>query len=427
MRISFLLTSLLILATLPFANAQEEKSNYGNTPDELLPYGKFRQPYIKFFAEPQQFLGPGREKKAPTNLKTIKIGFLGPLEGTSDVAMGKQMLNGATLAIEEANQNGGFNGVPFELILHNDAGLWGAAANEVVKMDDEKVWAILGSIDGTVTHVALRVAMKLEIPMVNTGDPDPTLTETAIPWIIRVIGDDRQSGYALANHIFKERDLSRVAVLRVNNRYGRVGSAEFRDAARRSGFPLVMEVRYTEGDTTFLPQLKRIQQADADAVVLWIDNAATAANIVKEMDLLGMNLPIFGSDRMVSEEFIEKAGNLAEGIVSTYPYNPSLNNPQLIAFNKNYVKRFNQIPDMFAAHAYDGMNILIAAIDKAGLNRVLIRDLLTDLKTFQGYEGVTGKIIFDASWNDIGPIWMAEVRNGKFIFTPASRTTSLKP
>ena len=58
MRLFFLLTSLLILATLPFANAQEEKSNYGNTPDELLPYGKFRQPYIKFFAEPQQFLGP---------------------------------------------------------------------------------------------------------------------------------------------------------------------------------------------------------------------------------------------------------------------------------------------------------------------------------------------------------------------------------
>ncbi len=427
MRLCFLLSSLLILAVLPLSNAQEGKSNYGNTPDELLPYGKFRQPYIKFLAKPQLFLGPGRDKKAPTNLQTIKIGFLGPIRGTRDVAMGKQMLNGAILAIEEANQQGGFNGVPFELILHNDAGLWGAAANEVVKMDDEKVWAILGSIDGVVTHVALRVALKLEIPMVNTGDPDPTLTETAIPWIIRVVGDDRQSSYALANYIFKKKSLSRIAVLRVNNRYGRVGSAEFRDAARRSGFPLVMEVRYTEGDTTFLPQLKRIQQASADAIVLWVDNGATAANIVKEMDLLGMNLPIFGSDRMVSGEFLERAGNLAEGIVSTYPYNPSLDDPQLMAFNKNYVKRFNRKPEMFAAHAYDGMNIIIAAINKAGLNRVLIRDLLTDLKTFQGYQGVTGKIIFDASWNDIGPIWMTEVRNGKFIFTPASGESSLKP
>ena len=68
--------------------------------------------------------------------------------------------------------------------------------------------------------------------------------------------------------------------------------------------------------------------------------------------------------------------------------------PNLKAFKYNYTKRFGQEPDVFAAHAYDGMNILIAAIEKAGLNRVLIRDVLTDLKTFQGYQGVTGVMIF---------------------------------
>jgi branched-chain amino acid transport system substrate-binding protein len=65
------------------------------------------------------------------------------------------------------------------------------------------------------------------------------------------------------------------------------------------------------------------------------------------------------------------------------------------------------------------MNMIIEAIRKAGLNRVLIRDLLTDFKTLQGYQGVTGKIILDSSWNDISDIFMAEVRNGKFVFTPA--------
>ena len=65
------------------------------------------------------------------------------------------------------------------------------------------------------------------------------------------------------------------------------------------------------------------------------------------------------------------------------------------------------------------MNILIEAIKKAGLNRVLIRDILVDLKTFQNYKGITGKIVLDQSWNDIGDIFMAEVRNGKFVFSPA--------
>jgi branched-chain amino acid transport system substrate-binding protein len=82
-------------------------------------------------------------------------------------------------------------------------------------------------------------------------------------------------------------------------------------------------------------------------------------------------------------------------------------------------------PDVFAAHAYDGMNIIIKSIHIAGLNRALMRDVLTDLKTFQGYKGITGEIIFDPSWNDIGPIWMTEVRDGKFEFFPPPPLTSV--
>jgi hypothetical protein len=65
------------------------------------------------------------------------------------------------------------------------------------------------------------------------------------------------------------------------------------------------------------------------------------------------------------------------------------------------------------------MNILIEAIRKAGLNRTLIRDVLTDMKTFNGYNGVTGKVVFDGTWNNVRPIYMAEVNNGKFDFSPA--------
>ena len=107
------------------------------------------------------------------------------------------MLQGSMLAIEEANKKGGYKGIPYKLMVHNDVGLWGAAANEIVKMDDEKVWAWLGSIDDIVSHVAIRATLKVEIANVNTGDPDPTFTETNIPWVIRVISDDRQSGYSL--------------------------------------------------------------------------------------------------------------------------------------------------------------------------------------------------------------------------------------
>ena len=408
----------IFFVTLYFTaiNGQEKKLMYGKTPQKYFPYNNFQKAYKYFFLDPVQFFGAGREKLAPKDIKEVRIGFLGPLEGSALLPLGKQMLNGASMAIEEANKKGGFKGLPFKLKVHNDVGLWGAAANEVVKMDEEKVWAFLGSINDIVSHVALRATLKMEIMMVNSGDPDPTFTETNIPWMIRVISDDRQSGYVLASKIFEKDKHKRLAVLRTNSRYGRVGVKEFKEVAIRLGHPVRIEERFDDGSTDFNMQLNNIKRINPDAILMW-GNAKESALILKQIRGLGMKQPVYASDRVVSNDFLKIAGNDAEGIVSTCQYNPQANNPKLKKFQTYYFKRFGMQPDVFAAHAYDAMNLIIEAIKKVGLNRVLIRDVLTDLKTFQGYQGVTGKIILDESWNDIGNIFMAEVKKGQFKFS----------
>lgn len=421
MRVKYsLLICIAVLIAFQFGDvyAQKKELKYGKTPDKLFPYQNFQEAYKYHFIEPVQFYGAGREKAEPTDIEEVRIGFLGPLEESPLVPLGEQMLNGASLALEEANARGGYKGLPYTLMIHNDAGLWGAAANEVVKMDEEGVWAWLGSIDDIVSHVALRATLKMEIMMVNTGDPDPTFTETNIPWAIRVISDDRQSGYALATHIFEEKHHERVAVMRANSRYGRVGIMEYSGAAVRLGHPMMIEERFNEGETDFTLQLNNIKRVDPDAILIWA-NAKESALVLKQIREMGMQQPIYASDRVVSDEFLALAGDLAEGLVTTSQYNPKADNEKLRTFEKAYKARFNMEPDVFAAHAYDGMNLILAAIQKVGLNRVLIRDVLSDLQTFQNYEGVTGKIVFDESWNDIGAIWMAEVKDGKFVFSPS--------
>ena len=413
---------VLVQASQPL-NAQyqeKEDNNYGNTPDRQVPYANYQDAYKKHFLEPMEFTGAGREKPEPRGLTEVRIGVLAPLEGNVLVPQGTQLLQGATLAMEEANKKGGYKGIPYKIIAHNDVGLWGAAANEIVKMGDEGVWAILGTIDDINSHVGIRVALKLEIPWMNTSDPDPTFTETNIPWVVRCIADDRQSCYALVEHIYNQQGLKRVAVLRANNRYGRVGVMEFRDAANRVGSPIVLEVRFSDGETDFDVQLERIQNSNPDAVVLW-GNALEMGLILNRMRELGMDYPVFVSDRGVNPLFIETAGENANGIVTTCQYNPKADNPKLKAFQKNYKERFGIEPDVFAAHAYDGMNITIDAIEAKGLNKALIRDYLTDLKQ---YDGVTGEIIFDATWNDVGPIHMVEIRDGDFHFSPAPRLSN---
>ena len=415
----FLFFSVLVFKQSGLKAQEQKQENYGNTPDELFPFSRFQEPYKRHFIyPPQQYLGPNREKPEPKGLREVRIGFLGPMEGSDIVEYGTQMLQGAELAMEQANAKGGYKGIPYVLKLHNDVGLWGAAANEVVKMDDEKVWAFLGTIDDINTHVALRVALKLEIPMLNSGDPDPTLTETNIPWLLRCISDDRQSSYALVTYMYQVKDYKHAAVLRTNGRYGRVGTGEFKATSERMGRPVLFELRFKDGDTDFTDQLEIIKKSAADAVVLW-GNPRELGMIVKQMREMGMEHPVFACDRLVDPKFLEYAGKVnAEGIIATKQYHPDMNNPKYRDFHNTYVKRYNMEPDVFAAHAYDGMNIIIRSIELAGLNRAKIRDVMLDLKTFQGYEGVTGTMYFDASWNEIGEIYMVKIENGEFVYFP---------
>ncbi len=398
--------------------AQNYNNNYSNTPDELMPFHNYKKPYLNFFDTPYPYLGPGRDEPVPKHVDSVRIGFLGPLEGSILVDYGKQMLNGVNLALEQANADGGYKGIPFELMVHNDVGLWGAAANTVVKMDDEHVWAFMGSIDDIVTHVALRVALKLEIPIVNTADPDPTLTETRIPWLLRVIPDDRQSVYQLISYLFNEKGYKHVALFRTNARYGRVGTLELKNDADRIGSPMIDELRFTDGDTVFTSQLNVIKNQNPDAVVIW-GNPGDMAHIVKQMRAMGLKQPIITSDRAVNPEFLKIAGKDAEGIVTTCQYNPDSKDPRYLQFKTDYFKRFGIEPDVFAAFAYDGANMLVYAIRTAGLNRAKIRDVLLDMNTYRNYQGVTGGFYINPTGANIRPIFMAVVHNGKFEFTPA--------
>lgn len=415
-RAGYLMTAVALAAGLVLA--QEEKpKEYGKTPEELRPFSRFKQtPYKQFFVAPLEFLGPGREKPEP-DVDTVKIGIIAPLEMTHEAYIGRPMLWGVQMAIDEANAAGGYKGKPFELVVRNDSGLWGASANEVVGFSyEDRVWAIIGTVDGANTHIGIRVALKTEVPFVNVADTDPTLVETKIPWIFRNVADDRQMAYTLLYYLYRERGYRRVAIFRADNRYGRFGVGEFRSGSVRLGRPTPMEINYEISyqnvNPDFSIQMERLEKVRPEAVVLWAD-AEAAGHIVKKMRARGLNMPIFASERVVNPVFLEIAGGAAEGVIATYPYNPNADIPELKAFNRNYRERFGHEPNTYAAHAYDGANMVIKAVRQAGLNRYRIRDALAEMKR---YEGVTGEIVFDDVYSDRGAVILVTVQNGRFVY-----------
>jgi ABC-type branched-subunit amino acid transport system substrate-binding protein len=412
---------------------------YAGAPDDLRPFSKFTTPYFEYYQNLVEYNGAARDIPDP-DLKTldeIRIGFLAPLYDHPDQVLGNHMLNGATMAIDEANASGGYGGKPFHLITHNDydnwqnssvatgeakdSAIWGAASNDAVRMIyDDKVWAMFGSISAESTHIALRLTLKAETPLVNSASTDPTIPETIIPWYFTDIQDDRVQGYTLARHIYTELGMKRVALLRVNDRYGRFGVIKFRDASRRLGHPVVIEQKFRRGDTDFRHALQLIEDSRVDAIVLWTD-VGPAAMILQQMHELGMHQRVFGSHRTIGDELVKQAGPAAEGFEAVFPYDPSRDDPRWLDFNARYEARFHEKPDHFASLAYDQMQILLNAICRAGLNKGRIRDTLAGITS---YKGVTGDMVFDPNSKNIAPLFLAHVHNGAIEYR---RITMEKP
>jgi branched-chain amino acid transport system substrate-binding protein len=402
-------------ANPPGRPVQRTMAPYANAPDDLRPYAHFTKPYYEHYTKTVEYNGPARDVAVPDlkDITEVPVGFLGPVQEHRDQALGRMMLNGATMAIEDVNAAGGYGGKPFKLMVHNDSAIWGASSNEIVKMIyDEKVWGMLGSIDPNTTHIALRVSLKSELPIVNVIATDPTLPETTIPWLLTAIQDDREQGYTLARRIFSEQGLSRVAILRGNETYGRFGNGKLKDAARRLGHPLVLEQRFMPGDTDFHRQLSVIQDSNTEAVVLWADQVA-AGNILKQMREMGMKQRVFGAFRVYGDEMLRIAGPAAEGLEFVYPYDAGRDDPVWIDFNTRFAKRFGKAPDTFASLGYDGMRIMLYSICRAGLNRGRIRDVFYGMER---YNGVTGELVFDPNAKNIAPLYLGTIRNGKAEF-----------
>lgn len=364
---------------------------------------------------------PSKQLNYSLDHTTANIGFFGPVEGSRDIPYGMTMLHGAQLAVDEANDHGRSSDLDhttrlrYELTIHNDSAPWGASTTEPVNMAmDEHIVAILGSIDGSTTHTMLRIATELGVPVVNTGTTDPSIADTRAPGFVRMLPDDRQQSRALVKYIVGQKSIRKVGVLREDARYARVGFEAFSAEIVHSGQISLTSATFQPGDTDFSRQIQEFRAAKIDGIVIWC-RPTEAALILRQMRASGMQIPALGPSYLVSPQLIEFAGTAAEGLVATSVLNPTIANKRWQDFEKSYRYRFGESPDSYASYAYDGINLLIAAIEKSGPNRERIEDVLSQQR-LGSYQGVSGQISFDGNLNNIAPITMARVQGGRFVY-----------
>jgi branched-chain amino acid transport system substrate-binding protein len=188
------------------------------------------------------------------------------------------------------------------------------------------------------------------------------------------------------------------------------------DAVRRLGHPVLQEINFRDGDQAMSTQIAVVKQADPDAVVFW-GNPADAGLAAAQLRAAGVKAAFFGFDRVVEPAYAKTAGPAAEGTTAAYFFDPDKTDPAWKGFCERFQKRFGAKPDVYAGYSFDGTQMLIEAIKKAGPNRYRIHDLMSAINE---YTGVTGYMRFDGRWDNIAPVVLTQYKGGQWHYESAA-------
>ncbi|HXG15660.1 MAG TPA: ABC transporter substrate-binding protein, partial [Calidithermus sp.] len=199
----------------------------------------------------------------------------------------------------------------------------------------------------------------------------------------------------------RAKGLTRVGWLNVDYAFGQLGWIEFEQAARRLGLQIVANEKFGQKDVDMTAQLTRVKAADPQAVVIWsIPPSASIAT--RNYRDLGLKAPLFHSHGVGNRRFIELAGPAANGVI--FPAGKLLvaeqlpdddgQKPVLLAYARDFEARYGP-RNTFGGHAWDAVQLVVRALEKAGPDRAGVRDAL---ETTRGFVGITG--VFDFSPTD---------------------------
>jgi branched-chain amino acid transport system substrate-binding protein len=343
---------------------------------------------------------PSSENNPPAG-GTVKIGLLVPDQQSLTAEQG------AALAIRQANQAGGR--WSFELVVRSCEGLWGAGSKASVRLVfEDQVSAIMGSLDGRNAHLAEQVATKTRIVFLSTWATDMTLSKAFVSWYFRCIPNDRQQAAALAHELYDKRKYHRVAIIATEAYDARLAANDFAKVTASMDVETPRQFSYDPPESDLAEILASIEECGTEAIVLFGD-PDFASEIIPAVRQRGMNQMIFGT--LALTDGLKATGpdwNTLEGVILVSPGHWFSDGG--MAFQQAFREAYGYQPGAAAAYAYDGINVILSVIRRAGVDRDRIIEAFagTNLRS-----GITGEIRFDAKGNRTGDACLMTVRNGE--------------
>ncbi len=352
-----------------------------------------------------EYAGPGRELPDPTDVDEVLLGYFGP-DDPADPQSGP-MWCAAQLAVEEANRQGGYRGKNFRLLAGWSKDPWGTGVAQVARMVyRDKVWAIIGGVDGSSTHLAEQIVAKARLPLISPGCTDKTVNLVNMPWMFSCLPADPPQASVLVDAILARIGKGPFVLVSAADHDSRCFVVELKKRFTSQRLAPRFHFEMAATNPKIEPLTQHITAIDADAVVL-IAGAHDSARLVRALRDASFSGTFFGGPGMGHRRFLQEARAAAEGVLFPLLYSPS---DASEGFEKAFRERYGMSPDYTAAHAYDAVRLTIGAINRAGLNRARIGDTIRDLSP---WPGVTGPIAWSPSGSNVRAVRLGTIRNAQ--------------
>ena len=343
----------------------------------------------------------------------VKIGFVGPLTGPV-ARVGKDLQNGAQLAVDEANAKHpviGGKPVKYVLDVQDDQADPRIAIQVAQKLVDDGVVGVIGHYNSGCSIPASAVYHSANVAMITPGSTNPALTAQGFTNVFRTMGHDGVGGVIAGEFAVQQLKAKRIGIIDDRTAFGQGLADAFEKGAKQANGNIVDREFTNDKAVDLRAILTSLKQKNVDLIFFGgLDEQG--AMLVKQMRSLGMPAQLFGAGALKSNAFLQIAGNAGEGTRDLEP-GPALDKlPAAQEFGKRYKARFNQDVELYAPFAYDAALAMIQAIQNAdSLERAKIVAAFPKVNV----TGVTGKIAFDPHGDLIKPPYtLFEVQQGQW-------------
>jgi branched-chain amino acid transport system substrate-binding protein len=343
---------------------------------------------------------------------SIKLADVAELSG-GGATVGTNWKNGIDLAIEEINAKGGVLGRKLEVTHADSQSNPGVARAQVQKALDNEPYVLLGPGYSGSVKVTAPLAAEAGIAQIMGGEA-AELTQAGNKFLFRTSFGQQSSMPKVAKYINDDIKAKSVAIVWVNNDFGRGGRDVIAREFARYGIKVAADLSTEAGQADFAADVSKIKTANPDAVFIYL-NEEESARILKELKRQGVTVPLIGETTLVGQKVVELAGDAANGARGHVGLTTDAPVDLIKGFREKFVRKYSYIPDHNGIKGYLAVYMVKAATEKMGkVDGKMLADALHGLTVRAANEpGILMDVTFDQNGDIDRQGFLVEIVEGK--------------